>query len=519
MTAILKKGMVYHTMKRKIISVALSLVLIFITAASVSADGDKLSLSSTQVTQAESANNISSRSENSSISNHTVYRIRNIGSGKYLNLHYGVDANSTNVYQWTYDGSTEQKWRVSYNHGTDSYQFYSMSSSGGKNRLLNIARNGSSLASGQNAVIWTPVDTLSHELQISQVDSGKYKIYMKSNTNLCLTVNGSSNGTSSGTSSNSAGNVYISAYVGAATQLWDFESTGEIVYGSGDGFLDGVSSIGASGWAWRADLPNSPIHVHMYIENLTTQQTWVHITNANIYRADLENAGYGNGKHGYSFSIDWGDYPSGNYIVHTYAISGGNPLLNGAPMSYSWNLGYKGYAVYRELGLVTNILVNDWHAGFLNKPYANNSNSIIHANGLNDIVQTTSWSGFIDGEPYYGVYRPKQEITDTQRIAVIALARELETKNIGYIATHQIQATLWPERTKIEPDAIVSLRCDGLIEYCYEYYGIRIYGSDSLWDISVSSTENIAHHNHKDVRPRKQAQEYMNLVTTAVPNG
>lgn len=506
-------------MKRKIIAVSLSLVLIVTASIGVSAQTDSSDLYENSVVQTENIDDNMSRAANSQIVSNAVYRIRNVGSGKYLNLHYGVDANSTNVYQWTYDGSTEQKWRVAYNSGTDSYQFYSMSSSGGTNRLLDISRGGAALASGQNAALWTPTDTLSHEMQIVAVATGKYKIYMKGNTNLCLTAYGSSNGTANGKSSTSAGNVFISTYTGDGNQVWEFENTGETVSIGAGGFLDRVSSSSINGWAWRSDLPNSPINVHIYITNNTTGDVYLRGVIANVYRSDLENAGYGNGYHGFSYAIDWGNFPSGNYSITAYAIgSSTNPLLNGSPMTYTWDLGHKGYAVYRELSWLTNIFVNNWHAGFMNKPYANNSNSIIHASGLNDIVEKTSWNGFIDGEPYYGVYRPKQAITDNQRIAVIALARELETKDIGYIATHQMQATLWPDRTKIEPDAIVSLRCDGLIEYCYEYYGIRIFGSDSLWDISVSSAENLAHHNHIDVRPKRQAQEYMTLVTTAVPN-
>lgn len=94
-------------MKRKIFATALSLVLIFTACIGVSAQTDSNDLSAQEFTQA--TNGSSLRGEASGIANHTVYRIRNAGSGKYLNLHYGVDANSTNVYQWTYDGSTEQK--------------------------------------------------------------------------------------------------------------------------------------------------------------------------------------------------------------------------------------------------------------------------------------------------------------------------------------------------------------------------------------------------------------------------
>lgn len=321
-------------MKRKLIAIALSLALLWVAAFSAAAQTESPDISIEPIVQAETDNTIMPLADTTIVDNN-VYRIKNVGSGKYLNLHYGVDANSTNVYQWTYDGSTEQKWRVAYNAGTDSWQFYSMCSSGGTNRLLDISRGGAALASGQNVAIWTPTDTLSHEMQITAVATGKYKICMKGNTNLCLTAYGDSNGTADGRSSTSAGNVFISTYTGDGYQVWEFESTGETAIAPAGGFLDYVSSTGLGGWAWRSDLPNSPIDIHIYIDNLTTDQSWFDVTLANIYRGDLESAGYGNGCHGYSYSIDWENYPSGTYSVRTYAIGGGNPLLSGGPTEYT----------------------------------------------------------------------------------------------------------------------------------------------------------------------------------------
>ena len=212
-------------MKRKIISIALSLALIFTACIGVSAQSVDTDSTLNPIVQNENIHSNSVRAANSSIISDAVYRIRNVGSGKYLNLHYGVDANSTNVYQWTYDGSTEQKWRVAYNAGTDSYQFYSMSSSGGTNRLLDISRSGASLTSGQNVAVWEPVDPYSHEMQIVAVSLNAFKIYMVGNTNLCLTACGNSNGTANGRSSTSAGNVFISTYEGEAHQMWVFVRT------------------------------------------------------------------------------------------------------------------------------------------------------------------------------------------------------------------------------------------------------------------------------------------------------
>ena len=115
----------------KLTAVLMSLVLTLTLSVGVSAD-DNISTSTEQILKIDDADTVTPLMENSSIINNGVYRIKNVGSGKYLNLHYGVDADGTNIYQWTADGSTEQKWRVSYNYSTQAYQFYSMSSSGGK---------------------------------------------------------------------------------------------------------------------------------------------------------------------------------------------------------------------------------------------------------------------------------------------------------------------------------------------------------------------------------------------------
>ena len=41
----------------------------------------------------------SPKSQASGLVSGGIYNIRNMDSGKYLNVHYGVDANGTNVYQ------------------------------------------------------------------------------------------------------------------------------------------------------------------------------------------------------------------------------------------------------------------------------------------------------------------------------------------------------------------------------------------------------------------------------------
>ncbi len=66
--------------------------------------------------------------------------------------------------------------------------------------------------------------------------------------------------------------------------------------------------------------------------------------------------------------------------------------------------------------------------------------------------------------------------------------------------------------SKIEPYDIASLRCDGLVEYCYEYYGYRVFGSDDSWDISKPGST--FHHSASNIMPKVQAQQYLSQVLT-----
>ena len=59
------------------------------------------------------------------------------------------------------------------------------------------------------------------------------------------------------------------------------------------------------------------------------------------------------------------------------------------------------------------------------------------------------------------------------------------------------------------PYDIKSLRCDGIVEYCYEWQNVRIFGSDARWDISKNDQGNKDHHSGTATTPKKQAQNYM----------
>ena len=88
------------------------------------------------------------------------------------------------------------------------------------------------------------------------------------------------------------------------------------------GRVDGLTSNGISGWAWKPDAPNSAIDVLIYIYKSDNTLSAVYPVTANKYRNDLENAGYGNGNHGFTKTIDWSILPEEVLRVEAYAVDG-----------------------------------------------------------------------------------------------------------------------------------------------------------------------------------------------------
>lgn len=159
--------------------------------------------------------------------NEAVVCFKNVGSGKYLNVHYGQDSNNVNVYQWTKDEFTEQKFRLRYNLEDDCYLIGTMCSSNGNGRVLDIVKSGGEVAAGCNVQIYNAVDPVAQQWQIRYEENGKFAIFPVNNYFLLLTAKGNSNGSGSGTSSTSAGNVYLSQMSTQGSpndyQLWMIE--------------------------------------------------------------------------------------------------------------------------------------------------------------------------------------------------------------------------------------------------------------------------------------------------------
>ena len=109
------------------------------------------------------------------------------------------------------------------------------------------------------------------------------------------------------------------------------------------GHLDAVTENSIRGWVWCVDLPEQSVPVTIYLKNKTTNVEYPGITLSGeetaLYRPDVHSAGYGTGKYGFNYTIDWNKYPAGVYEVtakwHSMNGTGLEYNLFNAPREYT----------------------------------------------------------------------------------------------------------------------------------------------------------------------------------------
>ena len=141
------------------------------------------------------------------------YRIKNVYSGKYLNVSGSRSSNGTNVNVYTKDGTSGQTFKVSKSSGE-----YWLSPKCASTKVINV--KGSSVASGSNVNIYSKdSDGDGTQMWVLQKVSKGYVIRSAGNDNCVLAATGSSNGS----------NVCVKSYSsGSSKQIWKLEevSTG-----------------------------------------------------------------------------------------------------------------------------------------------------------------------------------------------------------------------------------------------------------------------------------------------------
>lgn len=176
--------------------------------------------------------------------------------------------------------------------------------------------------------------------------------------------------------------------------------------------------------------------------------------------------------------------------------------------------GNEGYAIHRDGAF----LGTTWHAGLMDEPDTSYYLPVLHIGGFSGGVKYDTWDNFIDGNTFKGVYKPKSGITSSGRDLVKATGRRLRTENLGYTPLSQIDygADVLTQ-TWVYPEDISLIRCDGVVEYSFEWNGYRIFGNDTYWDISRAGLLYLGEHSLAIVTPKSQAQSYMTLVQSTTP--
>ena len=199
---------------------------------------------------------------------------------------------------------------------------------------------------------------------------------------------------------------------------------------------------------------------------------------------------------------------AGNYYY--IKVKGHSASSLGSYTLYVKKIDYKGCAIYRDGAL----LGMDWHAGLMDESVYTDYLPVLHIADPGGPVKWDTWDNFINGNSFRGVYEPGSGITASGRSLIVSIGRSLRTEPITWTPVYQlvVPTSVFSTNTWIYPDDISSLRCDGVVEYCFEYYGYRIYGSDSNWDISAAIKANNDAHTYPNISPHIQTN-YMHFLT------
>ncbi len=175
--------------------------------------------------------------------------------------------------------------------------------------------------------------------------------------------------------------------------------------------------------------------------------------------------------------------------------------------------GVGGYIAYRDGVQIIGDVVTNWHAAIAVSG-AGTSAQYAQATGKNSTTGIVDYNTFMNGPDnnFLGYYQPRSvSFYHSERDAVVSTAKRVANLHIPYVATTCITYDSIPlTQTHYSPSDIKAIRCDGFVEYCLEYNGIRVHGNGSYWDITLndSYTQDV-HFGVAAISPKSQAEKYM----------
>lgn len=236
----------------------------------------------------------------SGLVNGGVYAFRNGGSGSYMTVHNGNDANAVNVYQKKISSTSAlgdaQRFKLEYDSSTGGYYLRAMCSSEGTNRVLDIVKSGGYVKSGCNVQIHTAIDPLAQHWFIVAISTYRFKLLPRTAMNLALTAYPSSaDGTSGGTTSSSAGNIYVSSFSSTNEyQQWEIvDESGNINPGRSGPLENGTyyfnNPLYGKYLGWDGSADNSVKGKSGYISSLGNDIRWK-LTNVSGKKYTIQSA-------------------------------------------------------------------------------------------------------------------------------------------------------------------------------------------------------------------------------------
>ena len=128
------------------------------------------------------------------VANNT-YTIKNVATGKMMNVYAGTDKDGTKVTLWDRDGTTEQKFRLEH-ISNGSYWIFAMCSSNGSNRVVDINIGSDRVCNvGDYIDIWGrgSYDNC-QKFNVVSVGNNKYVFELSTIDNAVIGISGSGNG-------------------------------------------------------------------------------------------------------------------------------------------------------------------------------------------------------------------------------------------------------------------------------------------------------------------------------------
>lgn len=215
-----------------------------------------------------------------------------------------------------------------------------------------------------------------------------------------------------------------------------------------------------------------------------------------------------------SEEIRWAVENALEYLDTPEAQQAAEYLKSITPDPYANGAG--GYAVYRDGVEIIGSVVTNWHTAIVTAGIGA-SGTYAEASGTGLTTGLVSYSSFLNGNTFKGYYKPSSVSNYSGKWdAVVSTAKTLANLHIPYVAVECITYDTIPAgQTHYKPADIKAIRCDGFVEYCFEYNGIRVYGpiSGDAWDISLNDAyAQDVHNGVAAITPKSQAENYMDQV-------